>query len=116
MKCVVLESPYAGDIEANLEYGRRCIRDSLLRGESPIASHLLYTQAGILDDNIPEERERGMSAGWAWMVKAEAIVVYEDKGISKGMEDGVARARSHGLPVEFRKLDKMPVKEGAYNG
>lgn len=51
---VILESPYAGEIDRNIRYARACVRDSLLRGESPIASHLLYTQSGILDDDIEE--------------------------------------------------------------
>ena len=45
---VILESPYAGDIERNIDYARKCLRHSLLLGESPIASHLLYTQIGVL--------------------------------------------------------------------
>ena len=44
---VILESPYAGDIERNVKYARMAVRDSLSRGEAPIASHLLYTQEGI---------------------------------------------------------------------
>ena len=50
MRLVIFESPYAGDVEANTEYARRCVRDSLMRGEAPIASHLLYTQPGILHE------------------------------------------------------------------
>ena len=56
MKRVILESPYSGDINRNIQYARMCVRDSLMRGEAPIASHLLYTQEEILNDNIPEER------------------------------------------------------------
>ena len=41
MRLVIVESPYAGDVEANEEYARQCVRDSLMRGEAPIASHLL---------------------------------------------------------------------------
>ena len=52
---VLLESPYAGDIEANLSYARACMRDCFERGEAPFASHLLYTQMGVLDDTIPAE-------------------------------------------------------------
>ena len=66
MKRVILESPYAGDVERNVAYARACLRDSLLRGEAPIASHLLYTQPGVLDDQIPEERQMGIDAGLAW--------------------------------------------------
>jgi len=44
MTRVIIESPYAGDIEVNLKYAKLCILDSLKRGEAPLASHLLYTQ------------------------------------------------------------------------
>jgi hypothetical protein len=54
MKRVILGSPYAGDIERNISYARKCIRHSLSLGEAPIASHLLYTQEGILDDDNQE--------------------------------------------------------------
>src|SRR5690606_3550939 len=42
-RLVILESPYAGNIDLNIDYARAAVRDSLSRGESPIASHLLYT-------------------------------------------------------------------------
>ena len=106
MRRVILESPYAGDIEANLAYARRAVRDSLLRGEAPIASHLLYTQAGVLDDAIPAEREIGINAGLAWGSEAEATVVYTDRGISKGMQYGMLRAAREGRPVELRSLEE----------
>ena len=106
MKRVILESPYAGDdVEANVEYARRCVRDALARGEAPIASHLLYTQPGILRDEVPHERQWGIDAGLAWRAVADASVVYTDRGISKGMEYGIAAARAAGLPVEMRSLD-----------
>lgn len=104
MKLVIIESPFAGDVKANIEYARKCVRDSLLRGEAPIASHLLYTQDGILNDDIPEERAHGIDAGLAWRTVAEASVVYTDLGISKGMEYGIEAAKAAGVPVEFRTL------------
>jgi len=104
MRLVIIESPYAGDIEANVAYARACVRDSLGRGEAPIASHLLYTQPGILRDDIPAERQWGIAAGLAWRNVADASVVYTDRGISAGMEHGIAAAREAGKPVEFRSL------------
>ena len=104
MKLVILESPYAGDIEANIAYARECVRDSLSRGEAPIASHLLYTQPGILNDDIPNERQWGIDAGLAWKRVAEASVVYTDLGVSRGMAYGIAAAREAGLPVEYRSI------------
>lgn len=104
MRLVILETPYAGDVEANLTYARACLRDCLLRGEAPIASHLLYTQPGVLDDKVPEERQLGIDAGLAWTTVAHASVVYTDRGITAGMEHGIEAARSVGLPVEMRSL------------
>lgn len=86
MKKVILESPFAGEVEKNIAYARMCVRDSLLRGESPIASHLLYTQDGILDDHIPEQRKLGIDAGLIWRDSAELHVFYVDFGMSKGMQ------------------------------
>jgi len=104
MRLVIVESPYAGDIEANVEYARAAVRDSLSRGEAPIASHLLYTQPGILKDEVPEERQWGIDAGLAWRRVADATVVYVDNGISAGMEYGIKAAKDAGLPVEFRNI------------
>lgn len=103
---VILESPYAGDVEANLAYARECMRDCLLRGEAPYASHLLYTQPGILDDTIKDERLLGMKAGMAWGAKASKTVVYIDMGISSGMFYGIEMAKRAGRPVEYRSLDE----------
>lgn len=103
-RLVVLESPYASDVEWNVAYARACVRDSVARGESPIASHLLFAQPGVLDDRDPEQRRLGMAAGWAWMRVADAVVVYADRGISAGMEAGMREARRLGLPIEVRRL------------
>lgn len=106
MKLVILESPYAGNVLTNIQYARKCVRDSLLRGEAPIASHLLYTQDGILNDDIPEERQLGIDAGLAWKSVAEATVVYADLGITSGMNYGIGQAIKQGLKVEIRFILK----------
>jgi hypothetical protein len=104
MKLVILESPYAGDIERNVDYARKCVRDSLMRGEAPIASHLLYTQPGILKDIMPLERQHGIAAGLAWAKKAELMAVYSDHGISGGMKAAMAVANKLGLEIEIRMI------------
>lgn len=105
MRRVILESPFAGDVARNIEYARAAVRDSVLRGEAPIASHLLFTQPGILDDNVAEERALGIAAGLAWGPAAVATVVYADLGISSGMKLGIARALDQGRPVEHRHIE-----------
>ncbi len=106
MRLVIIESPFAGDVESNVEYARACVRDSLTRGEAPIASHLLYTQPGILRDDNPAERQWGIDAGLAWGRAAEATVVYIDRGLSNGMKYGIQRAEQDGRPIEYRQLEQ----------
>ena len=104
LRRVIVESPFAGDIDANIRYAREAVRDCVLRGEAPIASHLLFTQPGILRDEIAGERAMGIDAGHAWLTVAEAVVVYNDRGISKGMQLGIDRAHFMGVAVEYRSL------------
>lgn len=115
---VVIESPYAGEVDLNTMYTRFCMRDSLLRGEAPFASHLLYTQPHILDDDDPEERAEGILAGFSWRNHAKMTVVYEDLGVTKGMELGMSHSRAIGIPVVFRRLslDLLGEFEDAYYG
>jgi len=103
-RIVVVESPYSGNVEANVEYARRALKDSLRRGEVPLASHLLYTQPGVLIDAIPSQRKRGMEAGFVIYLLADACVVYVDRGMSKGMEEGIRFAKKLKIPVEIRKI------------
>jgi hypothetical protein len=103
---VIIESPFAGDVEGNIAYARKCVADSVHRGEAPIASHLLFTQPGILNDDIPGERTLGIEAGLAWYRVAEKCVYYADRGTSRGVEGGLARAREWGVPVEVRYIER----------
>jgi hypothetical protein len=128
LKRVIVESPYRGDGSAwpkglrslgalvdrwqNIRYARAAVRDCLLRGEAPIASHLLLTQPGILRDHIPEERDMGIEAGLAWGPAAHVSAVYLDRGIRPGMRKGIDRARGEARPVEFRSLPEWSRKGG----
>lgn len=104
MKLVIIESPYAGDIARNVEYARECVRHSLANDEAPIASHLLYTQPGILNDNIPEHRYWGINAGLAWRRVADLAAFYIDLGWSGGMLAAKKIYDTENLPYEVRSL------------
>jgi len=102
---VIIESPYGGAFrDKNVEYLRAALRDSLMRGEAPYASHGLYTQEGVLDDNTPAERRLGIDAGFEWREAAHRTVVYTDLGISDGMKEGIADAKHKRRDVEYRQL------------
>lgn len=105
---VIIESPFGGDTEEeiakNIKYLRACMRDCVLRGESPYASHGLLTQPGVLCDEIPEERDAGIHAGFAWRNLGEKTVVYRDLGVSRGMTYGIENAHKLNAQVEYRLL------------
>lgn len=103
MTRVILESPYSGDVERNTKYALRCLLDCILsRFESPIASHLLYTQ--VLDDTVESDRVIGMTTGFDWYPVAQKCVVYTDYGISRGMRAGIEQAELCNVPVEYREI------------
>ncbi len=108
MRLVIVESPYAGDIARNVAYARACLRDCLQRGESPIASHLLYTQPGVLRDEVPYERRLGIDAGLAWGKVADAHVFYVDLGWSRGMLAAREWCEAEGRAWEERRLVGWP--------
>ena len=105
MKIVIVESPYAGDVERNVRYARAALRDCLQRGEAPFASHLLYTQKGVLNDDTPSERELGIRAGFVFRARADRTVVYSDLGISTGMHAGIRHSQELLIPIEYRSLE-----------
>jgi hypothetical protein len=110
---VILESPYSGDIQANMDYLDCCMHDCKMRGEGALATHLLYTKTpfyGHAADSPPD----GMTAGRVWCCKlgtegwrkiASKAVFYMDRGMSRGMQDALTYYRSIDFPVEFRKFN-----------
>lgn len=113
MAIVIIETPYAGNTERHTEYLRMALRDSLFRGESPFASHGLYTLPGVLDDHNTIERRMGMDAGFEFYKVASLCAVYIDMGMSQGMREGIEHALAAGLTIDLRtvKLHSTPQKE-----
>lgn len=137
MRLVIVESPYAADPvivnswprflrplvafflrRRNVRYARAVMHDCIRRGEFPIASHLLYTQPGILRDEDPVERHTGITAGLVWAEAAlawarihgpdhQAVrVVAIDYGISRGMTYGIEHAKRIEQEIEYRVLQR----------
>lgn len=117
MRRVTLESPFRTttiklptsreitiEEPENVKYARACMQDCLLRGEAPFASHLLYTQEGVLDDSIPKERDLGIRAGLEYKRATDVTVVYHDRGVTSGMVWGIRFAKEIDHPIEYRTL------------
>jgi hypothetical protein len=118
-KYTFIETPFMGknwsEIKRNHNYTKACVSDCLQRGEIPYASHLFFTQRGILDDRVAEERMKGIMAGKdieegitiASKYDAKIYVctaIYTDLGISSGMALGRDKAEELGRPVVIRTL------------
>jgi len=110
---VIIATPYKGKTEseiiANVEYARQAMMDSIRRGESPFAPHLLYPQ--VLDDGIRVQREMGMACGLNWIHAADNLIVYTDLGISDGMKAEIALANRIGLKVFYRSINHADDKD-----
>lgn len=104
MRRVIIESPYKGNIKENIAYAKKAMLHSLWLKEAPIASHLLYTQPGLLDDTVMRQRTLGIEAGLAWLQSCDLMAVYIDLGLSSGMENAVNKASAAGVQVEFRRI------------
>lgn len=101
---VVVESPYAGDIEKNTAYAKAACKDCMRQGEVPFASHLFFPQ--FLDESNPVERDIGIAAGYCFWKEFDKIVFYIDNGISPGMSKALERSILEKKPYEFRQLPK----------
>jgi hypothetical protein len=118
MEFVVVESPFATSkiklangneceiLQAdNVAYARACLHDCLVNhNQAPYASHLLYTQEGILDDDIPDERKLGIEAGLEIGRFAKRRIFYVDRGFSSGMKWGFQFAQEIDQVCEIRRL------------
>ena len=77
---------------------------SVSQSRYSFASHLLYTQESILDDDDPVERTLGIVAGFAFAKLCSKTVVYADLGISNGMMLGIEDAIKNKRTIEVRYL------------
>lgn len=125
-KRAIIESPYSGDIQANVEYALACMQDSLSRNEAPFLPHLLYTRfpedtsgnyAGHKsDDGDFYRRLYGINAGYLWGKNADLVAFYLDLGESEGMNKAKTFYSKHGVPIEYRSLRSLTTKLVAISG
>lgn len=97
MKLIFIASPYAGDIEKNIEYAKEACRYVLNEGNAFFCPHLLYPQ--ILDDNNLEERKLGIDMGKEFLLKCDELWAFGNQ-ISSGMFEEIEFARERGIPVK----------------
>ena len=87
---VYICSPYAGDVEVNVENARKYSRLAVEGGDIPSEPQLLFPQ--FLRDENPKERQLGLVFGNALMSKCSEVWVFGEY-ISSGMEAEIRRAK-----------------------
>ena len=103
---VYICSPYAGDVETNVQKARRYCRFAVDKGYIPIAPHLLFTQ--FLNDDSPKERQLGIFFGNVVMSKCSEVWVFGEH-ISNGMEAEIKRAKRKNYRLRYFNEDSEEV-------
>lgn len=104
-----IESPYDGPDDAtirrNILYARLACAWALRNGYCPYASHLFFTQPGLLDDKVPAERTLGIEAGKRIALEAATVsLFFLDLGESSGMAYGRKLAQKAGRLIHDIRL------------
>jgi hypothetical protein len=97
MKRVFICSPFAGEIERNVEIAKKLCRMAMEQGYAPFAPHLLYPR--FVDDFNPDERAAGINCGLSFMQTCSEVWAFMGNGISKGMKKELAHAREINKPI-----------------
>jgi hypothetical protein len=105
---VYICSPYAGDIEKNVNAARSYSRFAMDKGFIPVAPHLLFPQ--FMDDTDPQERKLGLFFGNALMSKCSEVWVFGST-ISPGMQVEIKRARWKNYRLRYFTEDLKEVQD-----
>ena len=92
-------SPYRGDIPYNVQMAQAICKELIKWDYVPVAPHLIYPD--ILDDNIEEERDRGIKCGLALLSRCDLMVVYDSEGISEGMKEEITHAKDQNIEILY---------------
>lgn len=69
-------------------------------GHTPITPHLYFQT--FIDDQVENERARGIEMGKQLLLKCDEVWVFEENGISEGMKAEIELASNVGIPVRFK--------------
>ena len=95
-KLVYICSPYAGDVQNNVEFAKAACRYAMRQNCTPVAVHLLYPQ--FLDDNDLVQRSAGLTMGHRVLLACDELWVCGER-ISSGMAAEITEAKKLGIPV-----------------
>lgn len=108
MKLIYVASPYAGDVERNIEYAKQACRTVMESGHAFFAPHLLYP--AVLNDAVPEERQAGIEMGLTLLHRCDELWAF-GPCVSSGMQAEIAEAEQLRIPVRRMDVSAGPIPE-----
>lgn len=107
-KLIYVASPYAGDIEKNVEFAKSACRAVVRAGHVFYAPHLMLPS--LYSDDIPDERQISLDIGLYMIPKCDELWVFGTR-ISRGMKGEIEEANRLGIPVRQVDLDLNEIIE-----
>ena len=108
MKKIYVCSPYHGDVITNVNNAQNYCKLLIQYKYIPVAPHLYFPQ--FLDDRCPEDRALGIKYGLELLSECDALYIFGDT-ISEGMQQEIAYAMSHNIPVTRCEVHTQPSSE-----
>lgn len=95
-------SPVKGNIEHNIAMAKEYCKSVIVAGHIPLAPHIAFE--GVLNDNIPSERETALALGLELLKRCDQLWIFGDV-ISSGMAAEIKLAKSLGIEVKTVLFD-----------
>ena len=106
---VYICSPFSGDPEGNTEKAKRYCRYATQAGYMPFAPHLFFPQ--FLRDELPRERELGLSMAMVMLAKCTELWVFGDD-VTRGMAKEIRKARARNMRIRHFTTDCKEIING----
>ena len=101
-------SPYAGDIDNNINNARRFGRFTCMQKAIPIIPHLMYPQ--FMDDSKEDERELAMHFNYVLLGKCNELWVFGGV-VSKGMAREIGIAKKRQMKIKWFNWQRKEIGE-----
>lgn len=98
MKLVYICSPLRGVVEENIKKANRYCEYAAGCDTVPLAPHAIFT--AYLQDNIPEQREKGLKMGLALLRRCDEMWCCGDE-ITQGMQGEIDLATKLNIPIVY---------------
>ena len=99
--CSRLRADANHTMEEHIKFATEHCKEIVKEGNMPIAPHIYFTQ--FMDDNIENERTLALKFNFDLLKSCDEIYVYDDEGISSGMQAEIDYSNSNGKTIVYFK-------------